>query len=121
MSNPTRKEIIAMHRSLNRLCDLAAETSSASAGINEKIVRDALPPLPKATMADIGWNDRYSLVEAEHPNYGKVPMLAKYPWNDLIGILIKDDGEFETLYVEPETLTLTGRRYILEENEDDAR
>lgn len=118
MSNPTRKEIIAMHRSLNQLCDLAAETSSVSAGINEKIVRDALPPLPKATMADIGWNDRYSLAEAEHPTYGKVPMLARYHYNDLIGILIKDDDELETLYVEPETLTLTGRRYTLTEEEE---
>lgn len=121
MSNPTRQEILAMHKSLNRLFELASETSSVSAGINEKIVRDALPPIPQVTMADIGWDDRYSLVEAEHPNYGKVPMLAKYPCNDLIGILIKDDGALETLYVEPETLTLTGRRYTLKENEDDAR
>lgn len=110
-----------MHKSLNRLFELASETSSVSAEINEKVVRDALPPIPQVTMADIGWDDKYSLTEAEHPKYGRVPMIAKYHYNELIGILIKEDGALETLYVEPETLTLTGRHYVLKEIEDDAR
>lgn len=121
MSNPTRKEIIAMHRSLNRLCDLASETAAVPARINEKVVRDALPPLPKLTMDEIEWSDsEHYLAEADHDKYGNVIMLGTDELG-LIDIFKSPLFTKRSVSVEPETLTPTGRRYALKEIENENR
>ena len=116
MSTPTRQEIIAMHRSLNRLCDLAAETAAVPARINEKILRDALPPLPRPTMAEVEWDDdKHYLAEAEHPGWGKVIMLERSACPGFIRFALAKENEPTWQAAEEKTLTPTGKRYTLTE------
>ena len=116
MPNPSREDIIEAHKALTNLLKLASGTSTASAIFNEKIVRDALPPLPQPTMAEVEWDDeKHYLAEAEHPGWGKVIMLGMTPDSKVVRTLTKKDGAFHFPSVPPKSLTPTGRRYTLTE------
>lgn len=111
MTSPTREEIRAAHRALTTLSMLASDMSTTSAIFNEKIVRAALPPLPRPTMAEVEWDDgEHYLAEAEHENGDAVIMLGK----DASGrINIVGKGFVASVYTN--LLTPTGKRYTLTE------
>lgn len=110
MSNPTRQEIIDAHDALTSLLKIASSKSTASAIINERVVRAALPPKPQPTMAEIEWDDdKHYLAEATHPANGTVLMLGQ----DIDYVYVIREGCVWPEY--PEALTLTGRRYTLTE------
>lgn len=118
MAKPSRQQIIEAYEALEELRDSAREQIGLTADAKYDTILEVLPSKPELTMADVEWNDdEHSLTEAIHPKYGNVPMLAQHYLNDLIGILVKDadDDEFGVLYVEPNTLTPTGRKYELKE------
>ena len=115
MTNPTRQEIIDAHDALTSLLKIASRTSTASAIINERVVRAALPPKPQPTMADVGWdNDKHYLAEAEHDVYGQVIMLG-LDAGGLIEFIIPSRRDFRCDTDSPGTLTPTGKRYTLTE------
>lgn len=115
MSTPTREDIIEAHKALTNLLKLASGTSTASAIFNEKIVRDALPPLPQPTMAEVEWDDdKHYLAEAEHPTSGKVVMVF-YTEDTYIYVLVTDEDETYGYLASPSNLTPTGKRYTLTE------
>lgn len=115
MTNPTREDIIEAHKALTNLLKLASGTSTASAIFNEKIVRDALPPKPQPTMADIEWDDElHHLAEAEHDAIGKVIMM--HPASDAeIECLHEWYGLYRVYWLSSDQLTPTGKRYTLTE------
>lgn len=114
MANPSRQQIIEAYEALEELRDGAREQIGLTADAKYDTILEVLPSKPELTMADIEWNDdEHSLTEAIHPNYGSVPMLAQYYYNDGIGILIKEEDGLDLLYVAPDTLTPTGRKYEL--------
>lgn len=92
MTNPTRQEIINAHEA--------------------------------PTMAEVEWeDDKHYLAEAEHPYFGKVIMLGKGPVSGRVRITrVKENSPLKshTLWqiVEPETLTLTGKRYTIVETQE---
>lgn len=116
MPNPTRENIIEAHKALTNLLKLASGKSTAAAIFNERIVRDALPPKPQPTMAEIKWDDdKHYLAEAETEMGTKVIML----WETIPErIAIIEDGVMG--YVRHEALTPTGKRYTLTEVETHA-
>ena len=119
MPNPTREDIIEAHKALTNLLKLASSTSTAAAIFNEQIVRDALPPKPRPTMADIEWDDeKHYLAEAEHPEYGKVIMFGKNFFFGHIRIMRTKEKGALWIFAEPESLTPTGKRYTLTEVQD---
>ena len=118
MPNPTRGDIIEAHKALTNLLKLASGTSTASAIFNEQIVRDALPPKPQPTMAEVEWDDsKHYLAEAEHSFLGKVVMINYDPGLERILYICdgKPNGEGLSSL---ERLTPTGRRYTLTEVQD---
>lgn len=116
MANPSRRQIIEAYEALEELRDSAREQIGLTADAKYDTILEVLPSKPELTMADVEWNDdNHSLTEAIHPNYGNVPMLAQHYFNDDIGILIKEEDGLDLLYVAPETLTPTGRKYELKE------
>ena len=115
MSNPTCENIIEAHKALTNLLKLASGKSTAAAIFNERIVRDALPPKPQPTMAEIKWDDdKHYLAEATHPAYGTVLMLGQ-DIDDTIKFLALNRAASKTFWDNPEQLTLTGKRYTLTE------
>lgn len=115
MTQPTRQEIIDAHDALTSLLKIASRTSTASAIINEKVVRAALPPKPRPTMADVEWDDdKHYLAEAEHTYWGKVIMLYRHAGLRQIQYL-RAGGANEIRLADPADLTPTGRRYTLTE------
>ena len=119
MPNPSREDIIEAHKALTNLLKLASGTSTASAIFNEKIVRDALPPLPQPTMAEVEWDDeKHYLAEAEHPGWGKVIMLGMTPVSKVVRTFTKREGACYFPSVPPKSLTPTGKRYTLTEVEE---
>ncbi|MDK8896906.1 hypothetical protein QP999_02980 [Corynebacterium sp. MSK004] len=115
MTSPTRQQIINAHEALNSLLKLASGTSTASAIFNWETVRAAFPPKPQPTMSDVEWDDElHYLAEAELAGWGKVTML----WASTIGnISVIGDGLIKD--VRAEDLTPTGKRYRLQEVQDD--
>nr|WLJ25577.1 MAG: hypothetical protein [Actinobacteria phage HS02] len=115
MPNPTREDIIEAHKALTNLLKLASGTSTASAIFNEKIVRDALPPKPQPTMAEVEWDDdKHLLAEAEHPTWGKSIMLGPVK-NGELSVLSEEEGRLDTHLAFSSNLTPTGKRYTLTE------
>lgn len=116
MPSPTREDIIEAHKALTNLLKLASGTSTASAIFNEKIVRDALPPKPLPTMAEVEWDgELHYLAEAERVDGVKVAMLKPMRLYPQIKCLAFDGGDFCIVYPDPESLTPTGKRYTLTE------
>lgn len=115
MTNPTRKEIIDAYKALEELYDWALEWAGTRAHICYGAIREALPPKPQPTMADVEWDeDKHYLAEAEHPDFGKVIMLGRNAYSRIdffaperYASRFKDTG--------PENLTPTGKRYTLTE------
>lgn len=120
MSNPTRQEILDAHAALAHLtnCNIACtNTRAAKEEVyeSEKLIRKFLRPIPRTTMAEVEWDDdEHYLAEACHEDYGKVIMLGPYE-HGLIDILFPPYHAKRSLAVERETLTLTGKRYMLTE------
>ena len=115
MPNPTREDIIEAHKALTNLLKLASGTSTASAIFNEKIVRDALPPKPQPTMAEVEWDDdKHLLAEAEHPTWGKSIMLGPVK-NGELSVLSEEEGRLDMHLAFSSNLTPTGKRYTLTE------
>lgn len=115
MTQPTRKEIIDAHDALTSLLKIASRTSTASAIINEKVVRAALPPKPRPTMADVEWDDdKHYLAEARQTFCGKVIMLGKDD-DGFIKFLVPNFYESGLDVAPPISFTLTGKRYTLTE------
>lgn len=111
MPNLTREDIIEAHKALTNLLKLASGTSTASAIFNEKIVRDALPPKPLPTMAEVEWdNEKHCLAEAEFKGHGPSIML----WETTSERISVINGEL-VWAARPEDLTPTGKRYTLTE------
>ena len=116
MTQPTRKEIIDAHDALTSLLKIASRTSTASAIINEKVVRAALPPKPQPTMAEVEWDDdKHYLAEAEHADWGTMTMLKPMRTYPQIKCLSTKGGDYCIVYPSTEDLTPTGRRYTLTE------
>ena len=116
MTKPTRQDIINAHAALRELRDSAMECAGLLAGEQYDTVLAALPPVPELTMADIEWNnDEHYFAEAKHPDFGNVIMLGPGPVSGDIRITRhRKHGNLWQL-VEPDTLTLTGKRYTLKE------
>ena len=111
MPNPTRQEIIDAHDALTSLLKIASSKSTASAIINERVVRAALPPKPQPTMAEIEWDDdKHYLAEAEFDGYGPSIMLWEVA-SECISVI----REGRVWPARPEELTPTGLRYTLTE------
>lgn len=121
MSNPTRQEIIDAHEALLELSGLAEELAVTEVEVRQAwkyhaYILAALPPKPRPTMADVGWdNEKHRFAEAEHPDYGEVIMLQRDLNTGRVRILLNDYGEFQMLYASPQNLTPTGGRYTLTE------
>lgn len=116
--NPTRQEIMDAHQALETLAahgymsamDRKDEDSTRKC---EEAIRKLLPPIPRPTMAEIDWDDeKHFLAEAEHEDGSDTIML----WKTTSGcISIIRNGLVGAVY--PDTLTPTGRRYELQEEE----
>ena len=121
--NPTRQEIIDAHQALETFAahgymsamDKKDEDATRK---REEAIRKLLPPIPHPTMNDIDWDDeKHYLAEAEHTSLGKVVMLSKIREGGEIYYIRRGfEGKLLTL-ASPDTLTPTGRRYILQEGE----
>mgnify|MGYP001758084404 CR=1 FL=1 len=123
MSNPTRQEILNAHDSLEEITgyldhSFSGYTRNIISALLEN-VRDALPPRPQTTMADVEWDDdEHYLAEAEHAYWGKVIMLYRHAGLRQIQYL-RAGGANEIRLADPADLTPTGRRYTLTEVQDD--
>lgn len=119
MTNPTRDQILAAHGALAHLCNAASDGLFISEQVAHSIkdqVLDALPPVPRPTMADVEWDDElHYLAEAEHPEYSKVIMLGKNFFFGLIRIMSTKEKDVLWILAEPESLTPTDKRYTLTE------
>ena len=116
MANPSRRQITEAYEALANLRDSAREQSGLVADAQFDTILEALPPVPKLTMADTEWDDnKHYLAEAEHPAYGTVIMLGVGPCSG--DIRITRDKELGTLWqvVNPSELVPTGRKYELKE------
>lgn len=123
MPNPTRQEIINAHNALEDLKNvalLAADfTSDTELYLSwKKQILAALPPRPQPTMAEIQWDeDKHRFTEAEYVNGGTVIMLAMHKECDEIKCLTTADDSFRIVYLRPDHLIPTGKRYTLAEVE----
>lgn len=123
MSDPSRRQIIEAYEALEELRDSAREQAGLVADAKYDTILEALPSKPELTMADIEWDDdKHYLAEAEHSFFGKVIMLGEGPLSGCIRITsVKNENvsKMPMLWqsVEPESLTPTGKRYALKEEQ----
>ena len=122
MSNPTRQEILNAHDSLEEITgyldhSFSGYTRNIISALLEN-VRDALPPRPQTTMADVEWDDdEHYLAEATHLVYETVLMLGQDS-DDAIKFLALNRADSKTVWGQPRDLTPTGRRYTLTEAQE---
>lgn len=118
MSEPTHQEILDAHNALVRMgvrLKAGVKTNEHSIQCLQDKILKALPSRPLPTMAEVEWDDvKHYLAEARHEDYGKVVMLGPYE-HGLIDIFFPPHHAKRSLAVERETLTLTGKRYMLTE------
>ena len=113
MAKPTHQEIIDAYDALDTLCNRVPATRAAK----ESILR-VLPPKPRPTMAEAQWdNDKHRLAEAEYVNGGTIIMLDIQKECDKIKCLTTVDDSFRIIYLKPDHLIPTSKRYILAEVE----
>ena len=119
MTQPTRQEILDAHDALAELRALVESNPPRHDTHAEKLesrIFAALPPLPQPTMAEVEWDDdEHFLAEAENPEYGKVIMFGKNFFFGHIRIMRTKEKGALWIFAEPESLTLTGKRYTLTE------
>ncbi|MCG7261195.1 hypothetical protein MHJ96_07750 [Corynebacterium aurimucosum] len=119
MTEPTREQILAAHRALAHLYNAVSDGLPVSEQVARSIrgeILAALPPRPQPTMAEIEWdNDVHYLAEAEHVDWGTMIMLKPMRAYPQIKCLSTEGGEQNCVYVHPDHLTPTGRRYTLTE------
>lgn len=113
----SKADIIDAHSALDKLQYLALKNAKEPLEKHEinvfaEAIQVALPPKPTPTMADIKWDDNeHFLAEAKHPECGKVIMLDgdhQYTF-----VIDTHNNATNTLYIDSEDLTPTGRRYTL--------
>ena len=119
MAEPTSKEIQAAYDALEELyygaCALNLHGSHDSEEEWHSAILKVLPPKPRPTMAEIEWDDdEHYLAEAIHPVYETVLMLGPY-MDGTIKFLTLNRADSKTVWGQPESLILTGRRYTLTE------
>lgn len=118
MTNPTRQEIIDAHQVVKDYIEHELDVAYTEADTEEALRRERLllkflPPKPRPTMDEVEWDtDKHFLAEAEHKDGSDTIMLWKTE-SGCIGII--RNGLVCAVY--PDTLTPTGRRYILQEGE----
>lgn len=121
--NPTRQEIIDAHKALETFAahgymsamDRKDEDATHE---REEAIRKLLPPIPRPTMNEVEWDDeKHYLAEADHRTWGKIIMLFKNVETGNIFVNFQENGEQHFIYCTPESLTPTGRRYVLQEGE----
>lgn len=110
MPELTRQEIIDAHDALDAL----SKHSLVSHNV-KMAIRNALPPKPRLTMAEVGWDeDKHFLAEAEHPSYGSAVLLQDIG-DDMIQCVVNDREKNRLFRAFAYNLTLTGKRYTLTE------
>jgi hypothetical protein len=121
MTNPTRDQILAAHRALAHLCNAASDglfiSEQAAHSIKDQVL-DALPPVPRPTMAEVEWDNRkhfLAVVEVDHEKYKRAIMLKQDVPGDVIECFALHPNKRVVGYFSPDMLTLTGKRYILTE------
>ena len=121
MSQPTREEIIRAHETLNNLCAylrMGWRVRPANIKDSKDIIKKALLPKPKATMAETRWDDEHHyLAEAESENGVKVVMLSQN--GDFIRCIQPPNAGDVVIGLPREELTPTGRHYIPTHSQED--
>ena len=117
MTEPTREQILAAHYAAEQLALLATSiTERQDVKDYKEMILRALPPKPLPTMAEVEWDDdKHYLAEAEHVDWGTMIMLKPMRAYPQIKCLSTEGGEQNCVYVHPDHLTPTGRRYTLTE------
>ena len=112
MSNNTER-LARQWAEWSKSCEVSSPEIQAAANF---ILANTTPP----TMAEVEWDDdKHYLAEAEHPEYGKVIMFGKNFFFGHIRIMRTKEKGALWIFAEPESLTLTGKRYTLTEVQDD--
>ena len=112
----TRDELREAHEALDALCGYIQLDSGIYPEANREFILSALPPKPRPTMAEIGWDeDEHYLAEAVHPEYGKVMMVA-CTGGGPIDILTRKGNSMPYRSALPEELEPTGRHYFRNDN-----
>lgn len=116
MTNPTRQEILRAYAALTSMCELVERRAGYRPTEHERAILKALPPQPLPTMADVEWDDdKHYLAEAEHQEYGLVTMIGPTGIRGYIQCAFRNDDGINTVFVNRDYLTPTGRRYTLTE------
>ena len=124
MSTPTRKQIIDAHKALHELGKWAS-THYDTTGDRDHLaqvetVLMGMQPKPPLSMGDIEWDDdKHYMAEAEHHLYGLVTMIDRVGIHGYIQCAFRNDDGINTVLVNRDYLTPTGRRYTLTEVQDD--
>ena len=119
MSIPNRKQIHDAHKALHELGKWASTHYDTTGDRNHlaqvETVLMGMPPKPPLSMGEIEWDDqKHSLTGAEHQHFGRGIML--YRGADL-KIWFMHDGKVSS--EDPWHLLPTGKRYRLQEAQDD--
>lgn len=117
MTQPSRQEIIKAYDALDALEYSAfkgaeSRTEEEISLYRKNLIIAALPPIPRPVMADVEWDDdEHYLAEAEHQEYGLVTMIGPTGIRGYIQCAFRNDDGINTVFVNREYLTPTGRRY----------
>lgn len=115
MTEPTREEIQTAYNALETLTNTCTHSIDLAEELQELVLR-VLPPKPKLTMGDIEWDDdKHYMAEAEHHLYGLVTMIGRVGIHGYIQCAFRNDDGINTVLVNRDYLTPTGRRYTLTE------
>lgn len=128
MTHPTPQEVINAHKALDELLHLSLSLSITDTQEDDvlrfqKIIHQALPPIPQPTMAEVEWDDdKHYLAEAKHvdPQYGLVTLIQETYDGDIrkIRCMVNKSGETFIFLALPKNLTPTGNRYKLAEAQE---
>ena len=122
MSNPTREEIYKAHDALEYLVQNLYDVSFEEAKDTDSYKRlvKFLPPKPKPTVLDEGWdNEKHRLRLAKHDeNYSDVIMLHETYDGRKVYCLVESESAMAKPYIvalDKDELTPTGKRYKITE------
>lgn len=109
----TREELVEAHKALDEVCHIAEHGNGHRPSKAREQVLAALPPKPRPTMAEIGWDeDEHYLAEAVHPKYGKVAMYCIGLTGEWIGIMHWDGENVDYFTSGLAELEPTGKHYF---------
>lgn len=119
MSNPTPKEIINAHKALADLKYFAEDSLQSDTATIQNLkeaITTVLPPKPRPTMAEVEWDgSKHYLAEAEQEGRRTVIMIKPMKESPQIKCLALYDGDGCIVYPSTETLTPSGKRYVITE------